>query len=295
MSKESDDFSVFLPSEKLDEDFEEGGLDPMYYILQYRLKDKINQFLDQGKEKGKYKLVELKDIALRRKEKLDDERSSMIYEILAQDIDRVTGTLKGINRKPRKEITSGYPLAEVGDIIFLRMRPYLRKVVIIPEKISIDGENVELRDLPIVCSSEFCILQMKSQSSISSISIEGQLSSEYLWAILRSNITLFQILPLIKGGTRPRISFQKLLNTKIPVPEKRNKRQEIVKEMKKLQEKIEEFRRIRKKRIRDYKNTLGKNISSKLGIKKMKSLDEDLARLLIEGDLLPESYFSDFY
>lgn len=293
MTGRKGDFSLWLPRKRLEEEFEEGGLDPLYYILEYRLKEKVDEILRKGEKEVKYKLASLNELVSRRKEKITGKNDRTIYEIQAKHIDRATGSVKDVNRKSRNEVTLGSPLAKVKDVIFLRMRPYQRKVAIIPEKIRTNKEEIDLRDLPIVCSSEFCVLRERENSL--SLSVNSQFFPDYIWAILRSNITLFQLMPLIKGGTRPRVSFSQLLNVKIPVPKNEGMIREIVNAMKNLREKIEEFREIKKNRIKFYKNTLGKKVFSRLGIEEMKSLDEDLVRLLIEGDLLPESYHTDFY
>lgn len=101
------------------------------------------------------------------------------------------------------EIKGSCQRIEYGDLIFGKLRPYLRKVLIVPNEIS-NG----------VCSTEFVVL-----TPLSSV------DPEYLSYVLRSDIVIEQLSHLTSGLGRPRISADELLDAKIPVPRSRAEQQ----------------------------------------------------------------------
>jgi len=87
-----------------------------------------------------------------------------------------------------------------GDVIYGKLRPYLRKAAFVSDSV-----------IPTVCSTEFIVMKP-------SISVDGQ----YLAFLLRSDIVLEQLRHLYTGMGRPRVSQRDLGNVKIPMPKDLN-------------------------------------------------------------------------
>lgn len=88
-----------------------------------------------------------------------------------------------------------------GDILFARMRPELRKVWFVPRDVHegfASGECIVL--IPRVKGSEYVMLP------------------ELLSLLLRSDLAFGQIMHLVTGMARPRISKSAVLNIKLPLP-----------------------------------------------------------------------------
>lgn len=88
----------------------------------------------------------------------------------------------------------------LGDIIFARMRPELRKVAVI-------GSDVKEG----ICSSECAVMYINEKYS-------ERISADYLAWIFRSDLFYGQVIGKVTGIGRPRISSNSLLNCKIPLP-----------------------------------------------------------------------------
>ena len=89
---------------------------------------------------------------------------------------------------------------KAGDILVSRLRPELRKVVIIPSSSS-GG----------ICSSELIVLRKKSEAPV-------EFSIEYIANALRSNLAFGQEVFRITGLGRPRIGIPAIKAMRIPVP-----------------------------------------------------------------------------
>jgi len=296
MSKESTSFGLSLSSDVLNEEFEVGGLDPLYYIANHNLRERTIQTLEKGAENGNYELVELNEVASRRRKsisKYDDD--DVAYEVMVENIDRLTGELKGLEETTAGEITSNYPTCEPGDVLYLRLRPYRRKVTVVPETVEVDMRELDLGTVPVACSGEICVLKEPDKETITSYTgDEYEWDPQYLHYILQSDIVLFQLLPATKGGTRPRVPFDEIMKVKIPYP-KPDVRAEMVEEMM-------EFQRILRELKEKYRRMLGPQIFDDLGVTGLENTDTelitegmnpDLVSLLIEADLLPDSFSDD--
>ncbi|MCJ7632471.1 N-6 DNA methylase [Candidatus Bathyarchaeota archaeon] len=86
---------------------------------------------------------------------------------------------------------------EAGDVIYGKLRPYLRKSFLVSDY-----------GVPAICSTEFIVIKSKKH-------IEGK----YLAYVLRTNLVLEQLRHLYTGLGRPRVSQRDLGNVKIPVPD----------------------------------------------------------------------------
>ncbi len=122
------------------------------------------------------------------------------------------------------QIKSAVKQYKPGDILFSKLRPELRKVVLVPEDAA-DG----------FVSSECYVLTPGEE-----------IDKDYLAFILRSDITLGQLIFQVSGVGRPRINIGALLAVHIPVPDI-GQQKEIVKQLKK----IEISRRNLEKKIKD--------------------------------------------
>jgi hypothetical protein len=295
----SKSFGVFVPSEEFDQHFKDGGLDPLYYILDNsNINDQINEGLSEGAEGGSYDLHTLQDIATRRTDKINRTDATMAYVIFADDIDRPLGEITSLTIEDggRDDELGSYVICEPGDVIYYRMRAYLRKAAVVPETITLEsGEKLNLNENPLACSPEFCVLTINSEDP-EKISGYGDidLEQEYLWLILRSNLTLYQVLPTIKGGTRPRVPFGAIMDLEIPLPE-RSVQMDAISQYRELQRDIKEYRKTRQGVIDQFKQQNGIKLFGQLGMSAMQDLDDDLISLLVEADILPKSYHSEFY
>jgi hypothetical protein len=189
-----------------------------------------------------------------------------------------------------------YVICEPGDVIYYRMRPYLRKAAVVPESITLDsGEEIDLNEVPLACSPEFCVMALDSDDPEKIAGYNDiNLNAEFLWLILRSNLTLYQVLPTIKGGTRPRVPFGAIMNLETPVPDQ-SAQESIIEQYRDLQQNIKEYRETRQDVISQFKQQHGGELFGQLDMSAMQNLDDDLISLLIEADILPKSYHTEFY
>jgi type I restriction enzyme S subunit len=84
-----------------------------------------------------------------------------------------------------------------GDILFATTRPYLKKIALVPAEL--DGQ---------ICSTGFCVLRPK----------KDQVDSKYLFYVARSEITLSQVLPKMRGAAYPSVTDDDVLDAQIPLP-----------------------------------------------------------------------------
>lgn len=274
---------------------EGGGLDALYFVTNRALHDKVIHVLDQGEDDGKFDVVELREVASRRTTRIGEfDDSETAYEVMVENIDRLTGELRELEETAVSEITSNYPITQPADVLYLRLRPYRRKVTVVPESTEIGMQTLDLNEEIIACSGEICVLKPPSQTDLTTYANDYSWHPEYLQMILQSNIVLFQLLPATKGGTRPRVPFDKIMDVKIPWPDEKI-RNELVEGMIEFQE---DLKQLKKK----YNNMMGPDIFDGIGASSynsedtkliMEGLDDRFVTLLMEADLLPESFSSD--
>jgi 23S rRNA G2445 N2-methylase RlmL len=111
-----------------------------------------------------------------------------------------------------ERIMSAVHVFRGGDIIFPRLRPELRKIVIIAdneEEGFVSSECVVLRGTD----------RLSGEPDLANVKFgAGELDSEYLAFILRSDVIFGQLVYQITGLGRPRITKQGILNLRIPLP-----------------------------------------------------------------------------
>lgn len=133
----------------------------------------------------------------------------MVNYIGLANIKSNIGELVNFNPVQGKEILSSSPKFEKGDILFGRMRPYLNKVW----TADFDG----------ICSGEALVFRPKS----------NKVDTRFLHALLLSQLTLDQVVPLQGGSSLPRISASDVLSVKLPIPKDLHKQKEIGDEIEK--------------------------------------------------------------
>ena len=116
-----------------------------------------------------------------------------------------------------RQIRSHVRLYRPGDILFSKLRPELRKCVLIQ-----DGENEGFAssECLIFSTLESAIDDPDLKENFSKLlpKIKWRLDKEYLSFLLRSDIIFGQIVYQITGVGRPRVNQSAILNLKIPLP-----------------------------------------------------------------------------
>lgn len=111
-----------------------------------------------------------------------------------------------------ERIMSAVHVFRGGDIIFPRLRPELRKIVLIAdneEEGFVSSECVVLRGAD----------RLSGEPDLANVKYGSEdLDSEYLAFILRSDVVFGQLVYQITGLGRPRITKQGILNLRIPLP-----------------------------------------------------------------------------
>jgi len=94
------------------------------------------------------------------------------------------------------EIKGSCQVVEVGDVLFGKLRPYLRKVFVVPEGF---GNGL--------CGAEFLVIKPASS-----------LDSHFLACLLRSDLAIQQLSHLYSGLGRPRVSSKEIMDLRFPLP-----------------------------------------------------------------------------
>jgi type I restriction enzyme S subunit len=136
---------------------------------------------------------------------------------------------KGVIEKPYqkllgKKVPSGSKyIVRSGDILVSLVRPTRGAIAIVPDDLN-----------EALATGGFAVLRAK-----------GQLSKEYIYAILRMPFALNQMGARVGGGTYPTIKIEDVKEIKIPIPspEVENKIASQIKELLKFQEKEEGVRK----------------------------------------------------
>lgn len=115
------------------------------------------------------------------------------------DIEARTGRFE-VHEQPGDRIRSNAHVFRGGDVLFSRLRPKLRKAILIPQ----DDEGG-------VCSSELLVLRVRPEYG-------DQLAPEFFAALLRSDLVYGQLIYQITGIGRPRVSADAVRRLLIPLP-----------------------------------------------------------------------------
>ena len=113
---------------------------------------------------------------------------------------------------PGDKIKSASHSFKGGDILFSKLRPNLRKVVLIPD----DDEGG-------VCSGEILVLRgldrlERDGQQLLAGALRLAVDSEYVSFLLRSDLVYGQLMYRVTGVGRPRVSPEAILTVRMPVP-----------------------------------------------------------------------------
>ena len=148
---------------------------------------------------------------------------------------------------------------------------------------------MDLRRFTICCSGEFYVLT--PQQTLFTSMLDRDLLQKFLWVYLRSDITLFQVLPLIIGATRPRINMRDFMNILVALPDEGIIRN-IVKEAMRTAERVKKARVELIKAIKETQHLLGLNIANLITKSaEFTSMSDDLIDLLFESGYLSRGFF----
>lgn len=152
------------------------------------------------------KLIKLSDLCDERNEIINPTKDIPDQTILYTGLAHIESNSEVCHQThtPANSLKSNVKKYERMDVVFSRMRPNLRKCVYINFKDS--G----------YCSPECSVLSVKKNNG------KYVIQPELLAAILRSNFVYGQIVHLVAGIGRPRLSVKDLKNIMIPVPSDEN-------------------------------------------------------------------------
>jgi hypothetical protein len=114
-----------------------------------------------------------------------------------ENVEPITGDLLELEMSGPGDVRSRSKVFKQGDVLFARLRPYLRKVLLVAAPLA-EG----------LCSTEFIVLRPKG----------SVISAEFLRALLSSQVVAEHVSRLQAGAALPRVSAKDLLAIKIPVP-----------------------------------------------------------------------------
>jgi Trp operon repressor len=275
----------------------EDRFDSLYYFMKYRLAESIKRAMEEAQREGRLKVFKLGDIVRPKKDKVSplENGQQAFYLIEAEDVDGALGEVLNVKVRRGEEFAPGsYPTCKPGDLIFLRIRPYLRKVAIVPRKLEFESEVIDLSAKTICCSGEFYVFKLKDSLTIFTDfpTTNPELLMLYLWVYLRSNLFLFQILPQIVGATRPRISLKDLEEVMVPLLLNERAMKEIIAKAKSLSLKVKEARMSLRESLENLQRFLGPGIGlATTGSEMLAKMDEDLMELLFESGYLSRGFF----
>ncbi len=167
----------------------------------------------------KFDLVRLGEIVIESKIAKDPAEfgKSGFYYIGLENVESITGDSQGISIVTSEQVRSRSKVFAQKDILYGRLRPYLRKAL-----------YVELPYTNGLCSTEFIVLKANPQFIL----------PLFLREILVSDSVTELVSRLQAGAALPRVSSKDLLNISVPVPP--------LKYQEECVEKIERFRKQRR-------------------------------------------------
>lgn len=145
-----------------------------------------------------FTIKKLKDIVMKREEQINPlDYSEDTFDYISLANVRKGGEILKILTVTGTELRSHKNVFYGDDILFPKIRTYLNKIVLVPQKLS-GG----------ICSTEFVVLTPRD------------VNNSFLWSVLTSNLVLKQSSHIQTGSTRPRASRKDMGNLRIPVPPK---------------------------------------------------------------------------
>ena len=168
-------------------------------VISGKWRANLHVHLDSEIKSEKYELIRLSDLVIESKvaKNPSDTGQEGFYYIGLENVEQLTGDLQRVTILTNDQILSRCKVFENGDILYGRLRPYLRKAVLV--------EPPFLRGL---CSPEFIVLKTNSELIL----------PLFLREILVSNPVTELVTRMQGGAALPRISSRDLLSINIPVP-----------------------------------------------------------------------------
>lgn len=147
----------------------------------------------------RFRLVPLSEVVIESKVAKDPREVSPkgFYYIGLEHVEPITGEPQGISIVTCEQVRSRSKVFEQGDILFGRLRPYLRKTFYVEPPYT-NG----------LCSTEFIVLKAKSEF----------ISPLFLREILVSDTVTELVTRMQAGAALPRVSSKDLLSISIPLP-----------------------------------------------------------------------------
>lgn len=146
----------------------------------------------------KFNLMPLRDVVLELKVAKDpSEEQGGFYYIGLENVEPITGEPQGISITTSENVRSRSKVFKQGNILYGRLRPYLKKAFVVEEPYT-SG----------LCSTEFIVVEAKPEFIL----------PLFLREILVSQAFTELVTRLQAGSALPRVSSKDLLNIAIPVP-----------------------------------------------------------------------------
>lgn len=167
------------------------------------------------------------------------ELGGNFYYIGLENIAPVTGDPLNIEKKNAEQVRSRSKEFSKGDVLYGRLRPYLRKSFYVESPFD-KG----------ICSTEFIVLNPNAQLIL----------GEFLREVLITKEITDQLVRLQSGASLPRVSAKDLLAIKIPLPSM-DVQKNIVEELRQLKSERLNFERLARECIGKSQSVLVENIS----------------------------------
>ncbi|MGI5922704.1 MAG: hypothetical protein GX945_12630 [Lentisphaerae bacterium] len=165
---------------------------------------------------SKYDMVPLGDVVKESTAAAEPQsQGGEFYYIGLENVTPITGDPMNISLVGPEEVRSRSKMFRKGNILYARLRPYLRKVLLVEEPFEFG-----------LCSTEFIILDVDPSVVL----------PQYLRDLLSSESVTSYLSRLQGGAALPRVSSKDLLAMEIPVPPQRVQMR-IVEELERIKEK----------------------------------------------------------
>lgn len=147
----------------------------------------------------KFRMIPLSEVVIESKAAKDPSElgSGGFYYIGLEHVEQITGEPHGISIVTSEQVLSRSKVFEQGDILYGRLRPYLRKALYVEPPYT-NG----------LCSTEFIVLKAKTEFIL----------PLFLREILVSDSVTELVTRLQAGAALPRVSSKDLLSIYIPLP-----------------------------------------------------------------------------
>lgn len=204
------------------------------------------------------------------------------WVIEGEHIDRVLGEVVGARGTTSRP--AGATVVRPGDILYLRMRPYLRKVALVPDAIaSSHGASIRPATGTVWAAGEFAVLRTRDP--------RAGILPEYLHAYLRTDLFLWQMLVRSIGATRPRVSTTELLGGLVLIPSP-DRQREMLAHFDLFRKAYEGWMDQKERLVGEYKAL--QRLDPALGGQGI-SVPDEVGLVLEKSDLRPKSHSREFY